>query len=179
MAKVDKITGEKIEKLRGRVDFYLLRGITPVARRWPKKPKPPYTPLQAEAMAVFKIAQKTKKRISDNMLKAWRKSSVGKRPVWGDTFTRLIMECWKKNRCIAPIALDYSIKETELEFWVEWTGLRIYLDKTIPEVIRSETTLLIVKEEILKMHEPIYFTFIDAFGDRLVAPYILFEVEVI
>ncbi|GAI84782.1 unnamed protein product, partial [marine sediment metagenome] len=56
MAIVDKITGEKIERLRGKVDFYLLRGILPVARRWPKKPKPPYTALQAEAMAVFAIA---------------------------------------------------------------------------------------------------------------------------
>ncbi len=179
MAIVDKISGEKIEKLRGRVDFYLLRGILPVARAWPKKPKPPYTPLQAEAMAVFKIAQESKKRISDNMLEAWRKGSVGKKEAWGDTFTRLIMEYWKKNRCIAPIALDYSIKETELEFWVEWTGLRVYLDKTIPEVIRSETTLIIAKEDILKMHEPIYFTFYDEYGTRLVAPYILFEAKVI
>lgn len=179
MAKVDKITGEKIEKLRGRVDFYLLRGITPVARRWPKKPTPPYTPLQAEAMAVFAIARRSLCRISDNMHEAWRKGSVGKREAWQDVFTGLIMRYWKKNKCIAPIAIDYKIEETELEFWVEWTGLRIYLDKKIPEVIRSETTLIIVKEDILKMHEPIYFTFYDEYGTRLVAPYILFEVEVI
>jgi len=177
MAKVDRITGEKIEMLRGKVDFYLLRGITPVARKWPKKPKPPYTPLQAEAMAVFKIAQSSKKRIYDNMLEAWRKGSVGKSAAWGDTFTRLIMEYWKKYRCIAPIALDYKVIEEELEFLIEWTGLRLYLDKTKPEVIREETTALISKEEILKMHEPIYFTFTDEEGTRLVAPYILFGIK--
>jgi hypothetical protein len=176
MAKVDRITGEKIEKLRGRVDFYMLRGITPVARRWPKKPKPPYTPLQAEAMAVFRIAQSSKKRISAKMLEAWRRISVGKRPAWGDTFTRLIMEYWKKYECICPIAIDYKIVETEFKFSVEWTGLRLYLEKEIPEVIRKETTVLIAKADILKMKEPVYFTFYDEEGTRLVAPYILFEV---
>ena len=176
MAKVNKITGETIEQLRGNVDFYMLRGITPVARAWPKKPKPPYTPLQAEAMAVFRIAQSSKKRISADMLEAWRRISVGKRPAWGDTFTRLIMEYWKKHGVIAPIAIDYKIVETELKFSVEWTGLRLYLEEGIPEVIRKETTELIAKADIEKMHKPIYFTFYDEVGTRLVAPYILFEV---
>lgn len=176
MAIVDKITGEKIEKLRGTIDFYLLRGITPVARAWPKKPTPPYTPLQAEAMAVFRIAQSSKKRLSADMLEAWRKISVGKRPAWGDTFTRLIMEYWRKYECICPIAIDYKIVETELKFSVEWTGLRLYLEEGIPEVIRKETTELITKADIEKIHTPIYFTFYDEVGNRLVAPYILFEV---
>ncbi|GAJ12657.1 unnamed protein product, partial [marine sediment metagenome] len=169
--------GEKIEILRGKVDFYLLRGITPVARRWPKKPKPPYTALQAEAMAVFAIANTSMGRLSEHILEAWRTGSVGKKTAWTDDYRGIIMGYWKKNRCIAPIALDYCIKETELEFWIEWTGLRIYLDKTITEVIREETTLLIVKEDILKMPKPIYFTIRDEAGERIAAPYILFEVE--
>ncbi|MBA7482588.1 hypothetical protein ES705_28891 [subsurface metagenome] len=179
MAKVDKITGEKIEKLRGRVDFYMLRGITPVARRWPKKPKPPYTPLQAEGMAVFTIARKSLSRISENMLEAWRKSTVGKKEAWPDVFTGLMMNYWKKYRCIAPIALDYKVVETELEFTVEWTGLRLYIDKTIPEVIRGETTVSIAKEDVLKMHKPMRFTFYDEEGTRLVAPSILLEIEAV
>ncbi|MBA7524657.1 hypothetical protein ES705_16798 [subsurface metagenome] len=175
MAKVERITGEKIEKLRGRVDFYLLRGITPVARRWPKKPKPPYTPLQAEDMAVFAIAQKSKRRISDNILEAWRKSAVGKRPAWGDTFTRLIMEYWKKNRSIAPIALDYEIVEEEEKFIVKWEVLRISLDPEIPEEIISIQTDLILKEDISKAPKPIYITLGDEEGKRWAAPYILYE----
>ncbi len=62
MAIVNKITAETIERMRGKIDFYLLRGITPVARSWPKKPKPPYTALQAEAMAVFALANKSFRR---------------------------------------------------------------------------------------------------------------------
>jgi len=176
MAIVDKIRPETIEKLRGVVDFYMLRGILPVARSWPKKPKPPYTAIQAESMAVFKIAQETKRRISPDMLEAWRKQSFGKKEAWGDTFTRLIMEYWKEYRVIAPIAIDYKIEETETEFWVEWTGLRVYLDKEIEEVIRTEKTLLIAKDDISKMHKPIYIKFIDEYGKRLIAPFILFEV---
>lgn len=176
MAKVDKISPETIERLRGKVDFYLFRGITHVARRWPKKPKPPYTALQAEGMAVFAIGQSSKKRISDNMREEWRKGAVGKREAWGDTFIRMIMKFWKKHRCIAPIALDYSIEETESEFRVKWTLLRLYIDKTIPEVIGEIETLLIKKEDILKMHKPIYVTISDEENTKFVAPYILFEV---
>jgi len=53
MATVNKVTGEAVELLRGHIDFYMLRGLLPVARKWPKKIKPPYTALQAEAQAVL------------------------------------------------------------------------------------------------------------------------------
>ncbi|GAH49529.1 unnamed protein product, partial [marine sediment metagenome] len=131
---------------------------------------------QAEAMAVFAISQSSKKRLSDNILEEWRKMAAGKREAWGDTFTRLIMNFWKKYRTIAPIALDYSIEETELEFRVKWVLLRQYIDKSIPEVVKEVETFLIKKEDILKMPKPIYITISDEENTEFVAPYILFEV---
>ncbi|MBA7577628.1 hypothetical protein ES695_12395 [Candidatus Atribacteria bacterium 1244-E10-H5-B2] len=177
MVKVDKITGEKIEKLRGKVDFYLLRGITPVARRWPKKPKPPYTALQAEAMAVFAIANTCLSRISEHILIKWREGAVGKRASWTDTFRGIIMGYWKDNRSIAPIALDYNITEYDTEIRVSWDILEVFIDPNIEEKQYSLETFLIKKEDILKVKEPIYFTLLDDEKRRLVAPYILFEVE--
>lgn len=177
MAIVNKVTAETIERLRGVIDFYMLRGILPVARKWPKKPKPPYTALQAEAMAVFSIAQSSKKRLSENILEAWRLLAVGKREAWYDTYTGLIMGYWQKNRSIALIALDYSFVEYETEFKVKWEVLQLYLDPNIPEVIAELESLIIKKEDITKMHDPIYFTLSNSEGQRHAAPYILFEVE--
>lgn len=177
MAIVDKIDGGTIERLRGIVDFYLLRGITPVARAWPKKPTPPYTPLQAEAMAVFSLASTTMKRITGNIFLAWHINAVGKRESWTDTFRRLIMNYWKKNRSIPAIALDYEVVEEAEKFMIKWEVLRLSLDPEIPEESISVQTDLILKDDILKMHEPIYFTLLDSKGTRLVAPYILFKVE--
>lgn len=177
MAIVNEITAETIERMRGTIDFYMLRGILPVARKWPKKPKPPYTALQAEAMAVFAIAQKSKRRLSANILEAWRIISVGKREAWYDTFTDLIMKYWYLNRSIAPIALDYSIVEHETEFRVEWKILQVCLFPNIQEKIIELDNPLTKKEDISKMHEPIYFTLSNKEGTRLVAPYILFKIE--
>lgn len=177
MAKVDKIRPETIERLRGKVDFYLLRGITTVARAWPKKPKPPYTALQAEAMAVFAIAQSSKKRLSDHILEAWRIGAVGKKEAWGDTFTSIIMHYWYEKRRIPIIALDYNFIEYETEFKIKWKLLQLNLDPDVKEVTGEFETLVISKEDILKMPEPIYITLTDEEGKRLVAPYILFEVE--
>ncbi|GAH57296.1 unnamed protein product, partial [marine sediment metagenome] len=145
MAIVDKITGEKIEKLRGKVDFYLLRGILPVARRWPKKPKPPYTALQAEAMAVFAIASNCVSRIEGKILEAWRIGSVGKTASWPDTFRGIIMGYWKDNRSIAPIALEYNITETDTDIRITWDILEVFIDPNIEEKIYSLETFLISK----------------------------------
>lgn len=176
MAIVNKITAETIERMRGKVDFYMLRGILPVARRWPKKPKPPYTALQAEGMAVFAIANGSFRRLSENIIEVWRKGSVGRREAWTDTFRRLIMQYWKKNRSIAPIALDYEIIEEEEKFMVKWEVLRLSLDPEIPEEIISVQTVLILKEDISKAPKPIYITLGDEEGNRWVAPYILYEI---
>ncbi|GAJ11818.1 unnamed protein product [marine sediment metagenome] len=176
MAIVDKITGETIERLRGKVDFYLLRGILPVARRWPKKPKPPYTALQAEAMAVFGIANTSMSRISEHILEAWKIGSVGKKASWTDTFRGIIMGYWKLYRVIAPIALDYEVIETDTQFKVKWDILQVYLVPEIPEEIYTLETILINKEDILKAPKPIYFTLYLNSETRLVAPYILFDI---
>lgn len=176
MAIVDSITGETIELLRGNIDFYLLRGILPVARKWPRKPKPPYTLLQAEAMAVFSIACSLISRITGNMLAVWRASSEGVRSQWTDVFKGLIMHYWKLNRSISPVALSYEIIEYETEFRTVWEILQVYIDTTIEEEIYTMQTSLISKADLENLKGPLYFTLLDDTGTRLVAPFILFEV---
>jgi hypothetical protein len=175
MAIVKEITPETIELMRGHIDFYMLRGILPVARAWPKKPKPPYTALQAEAMAVFAIANSSMHRLSQNMLETWQMSTLGIKPSWTDVYRSIIMKYWKLKRVIAPIALNYEVIDAGLEFQVSWEILQLYIDPETPEEIYNETTSLIVKEDILLAPKPIYFTLLDDEKNRLVAPYILFE----
>jgi len=175
VAIVDKVRPETIERMRGVIDFYMLRGILPVARSWPKKPKPPYTPLQAEAMAVFSIICGTMKRLSANMLKVWREGSEGKRSQWTDTYKGLAMKYWKKNRSISPIALNYEVVEEATKFKVKWDILEVFIDPDTPEKEYTIETELIKKDDILKAPKPIYFTLFDDDGQRLIAPYILFE----
>lgn len=177
MAIVNKITPETIELLRGHVDFYMLRGILPVARKWPKKPKPPYTALQAEAMAVFSIANRSMHRISSNMLDEWRASTVGIKPSWTDVYRAIIMKYWKLKRVIALIALDYELVEVADEFKVKWSILQLFIDPTTPEVIYDYETALISKADLLLAPKPIYFTLYDDEGNRQVAPNILFEAK--
>jgi hypothetical protein len=176
MAKVDKISGETIEALRGVVDFYLLKGILPVARSWPKKPKPPYTALQAEAMAVFSIANKNLCRLSANMLEEWRKGTTGVRPQWTDIFRGIIMRYWKINKSIPLIATDYEIIETETEFRIIWSVLQLYINPETPEEKYYLQTSLINKDDMASAPKPIYFTLLSDEGIRLVAPYILFNI---
>ena len=125
MAIVKEITPETIERMRGVIDFYMLRGILPVARRWPKKPKPPYTVLQAEAMAVFGIANLSMHRITANMLQTWQLTTVGKKPSWTDVYRAIIMKYWKLKGTIAQIALDYEVLDEETEFKVKWSILKL------------------------------------------------------
>lgn len=177
MAIVNQVTPETIEKLRGKIDFYMLRGILPVARRWPKKPKPPYTALQAEGMAVFAIANRSLSRISEDILIKWREGAVGKRESWTDTFRRIIMSYWKDNRSIAPIAIDYELVETATDIRIIWNILEIFIDTDIEDREYQLDTVLISKEDILKVQKPIYFTLLDDDRRRLVAPYILLEIS--
>ena len=175
MAIVKEITPETIERMRGVIDFYMLRGITPVARSWPKKPKPPYTALQAEAMAVFAIANNSMHRLSQNMLEKWQVSTVGVKPSWTDVYRSIIMKYWKLKRVIAVIALDYEVVEEVDKFKVVWEILQLYIDPETPEEIYNYETTLIVKADILMAPKPIYFTLYDDDGNRQVAPNILFE----
>ena len=177
MAIVKEITPETIERMRGVIDFYMLRGITPVARSWPKKPKPPYTALQAEAMAVFSIACANMKRISPDMLKLWQESTEGKRSQWTDVWKGIFMKYWKLKGTLPPMALDHEVVETGAEFRVSWDILEVFIDPEIEEKKYELETELINKEDLLLAPKPIYFTLFDDEGNRLVAPYILFEAK--
>ena len=175
MAIVNQVKPETIERLRGVIDFYMLRGILPVARSWPKKPKPPYTDLQAEAMAVFAIANKSMRELSPNMLETWQLSTIGIKPSWTDVYRAIIMKYWKLTRTIAIIALDYEVFETEDQFKVSWDLLQLYIDPEVPEERYTLATKLINKADILTAPKPIYFTLLNDEQKRQVAPYILFE----
>lgn len=175
MAKVNQVTPETIELLRGHIDFYMLRGILPVARRWPKKPKPPYTALQAEGMEAFKIACANMKRLTPNILKVWQVGTEGKREQWTDVFKGLIMKYWKTKRVISPIAIDYEIIETATTFRIKWYILQVYLDPSIPEESSDESTEEIDKADMALMKKPIYFSLYDTEDNRLVAPMIKLE----
>lgn len=176
MAKVDKVRPEIIEKLRGSIDIYEDKRTGPIARSWPKKIKPPYTPLQAEAQAVFSIANRALSEINGVILEAWRFSSVGKKASWTDTFRGIIMSYWKIYRVIAPIATNYNVIETDTQFKVEWDIRQLYIDNLLPEENYKMETIIIDKEDILLAPKPIYFTLLLNGETRLVAPYILFEV---
>jgi len=175
MAKVGNVNPEAIELLRGKVDFYMLRGILPVARRWPKKPKPPYTELQATGMAVFAIANRSMHRITPKMLEAWRVTSFGKKASWTDKYRAIIMKYWKKTRELPLIALDYEVIETATTIKVIWSILEMSLLSGVEEKTYDLTTDIISKSEIDKAVKPIYFTLLDDAGNRLVAPFILYS----
>lgn len=176
MAIVEKPTDEMRVKLHRKIDYYKLRGLIWVMRKYPKKLKPPYTALQAEAQAVFAIANKCLSRISEHILEDWRVGSVGKTACWTDTFRGIIMSYWKLYRVIAPIAIDYNIIETDTQFKVEWDILQVYIGDEIPEEFYKMETILIDKEDILLAPKPIYFTLYLNSKIRLVAPYILFGI---
>lgn len=175
MAKVDKIRPEVIEQFRGLIDFYQDKRTGPIARAWPKKPKPPYTVLQAEAMAVFAIANTSMHRLSTHMLEVWQASTFGIRPSWTDVYRSIIMKYWKLHRSIAIIALDFQVIDAGENFKIVWDLLQLYIDPETPEELFQKETNLINKEDILEAPKPIYFTLLDDEGSRLVAPYILFE----
>jgi len=174
MAKVKELTPETIELLRGKIDFYMLRGILPVARRWPKKPKPPYTVLQATGMAVFSMANKSMRRLTPKMLQAWRVISFGERASWTDKYRAIAMKYWKLTREFPLIALDYEIVETPTTIKVVWDILQLSLKKGVPEETYKIETNLIDKSATEKAIKPIYFTLLDDEGRRQIAPFILY-----
>ncbi|GAI09904.1 unnamed protein product, partial [marine sediment metagenome] len=109
MAKVSKITDEMLVKGKRKIDFYMLRGILPVARSWPKRRETPFRPRELEAQGVFGILSKNTTLIQDKVREAWIVESVGKRPRWQDTFIGLGMKYWGINGEIPPILIDYQI----------------------------------------------------------------------
>ena len=173
MAVVDKLRPEAIAKLRGLVDFYTLKGKITVARKWPRKPKPPYTALQAEAMAVFALAKADTKRISLHIVAAWKRWNSGKREQWPDEFTAIAMRYWKVTRKFPAIALDYEVTETDTTWRCKWTILQDYLESSTPDDISILQTDIISKSDFSQYTSPFFFSLYDDAGLRLVAPYIL------
>jgi hypothetical protein len=175
VAKVDKITGDQVERFRGILDFYMYKGKIPVVRKWPNKINPPYTVLQETAMAVFSLACSLMSRITPNMLNTWRIGTEGVRNQWTDVWKGLFMKYWKLKGTLPLIALDFRIIETETKWKVEWDTLEVFLDPDIDEILTTYSTVLILKSDIKINSGPIYFTFIDDDGLRQIAPYIKFE----
>jgi len=175
MTKVNRITGDNIERFRGKIDFYLWKGKIPVARSWPKKPTPPYTALQAEAMAAFSMICGQMRRLLPDILLAWQIGSEGKREQWTDTFKGLGMKYWKANREISPVAIDYTVVDLGTTFKVSWILLKVYLDGVTPEEITQVDSESINKSDLTKTDKPLYFTLFDNTGNRLIAPYIKME----
>ncbi|GAI22941.1 unnamed protein product, partial [marine sediment metagenome] len=153
-----------------------LRGLIWVMRKYPKKLKPPYSDLQAEAQAVFAIASSSMPRLSEHIKEAWRLNAVGKTESWTDTYRRIIMGYWKLYRVVAPIALNYHINETETDYQVIWNILQLYIVPGIQEEVYDMQTSLILKSDLQNTPRPIYFTLLLDGKIRLVAPYILFDV---
>jgi len=176
MAIIDKVRPETVEKLRGTIDFYLLRGILPVARSWPKKLKPPYTALQAEGMEAFAIANGSMHELKDNILEAWRVNSFGKRASWTDAYRAIVMKYWKKYRGIPAIALDYEVIDLGNDIKITWQVLQRNLGGDPADLYYEMYSDPIYKEVIAKAPDPVYFTLYNDEGTRLVAPYILIEV---
>jgi hypothetical protein len=172
MAIVKKITPEEIELLRGKVDFYMYKGITPVARSWPKKPKPPYTELQATGMAVFSMAASSMKRLSPRVQAAWKVLAVGRRSQWPDSYKAIALKYWKLTREFPLIAKDYEVVETATTVKVVWEILKLSLIHGVPEEIYNIETDIIAKSDIEKAVKPIYFTLLDDERRRQLAPFI-------
>jgi hypothetical protein len=172
MAKVKEITPEMIELMRGKIDFYMLRGILPVARSWPKKPKPPYTELQATGMAVFSMAASSMKRLSPKVQDAWKVLAVGRRSQWPDSYKAIALKYWKLTREFPLIAKDYEVIETATTVKVVWEILKLSLIHGVPEDIYNLETDLISKSDIEKAVKPIYFTLLDDSSRRQLAPFI-------
>lgn len=175
MAKLDMIHGEAIEKFRGIVDFYQLRGIVPVARSYPRKITPPYTEKQAQSQAVFALAAQDMSKLTLHILQQWRTNSEGKRKQWPDVFKSLCMSYWKKNRTFPPIATDYEFIQNDDTIQIKWFLFQDYLDPTIPEQYYTLITPLINIDELHNLSGGVFFTLTDDSNTRLPAPYIHFS----
>lgn len=175
MAIVDDLHPEAVELLRGKVDFYKLMGKLPIARAWPKKPTPPYTALQAEAMATFTKAKQSTVRLTLHIIQAWRTLCNGKQEAWADHYCGLIMHYWKIYRTLPPIATDYLVVRTATDYQVKWWILQLYLNPETPEETYTMQTSAISLTEWETVPKPIYFSLTNDAGVRYAAPMIPFS----
>ncbi|GAH26604.1 unnamed protein product, partial [marine sediment metagenome] len=174
MAIVSKITDELKAKGKGKLDFYMLRGILPVVRSWPKRRKTPFRPRELAAQGVFGILSKSTTFMQDKVKEAWIVESIGKRPRWQDTYIGLGMKYWGVNGEIPPILLDYQIHwhtpNPELKLLLQ--KIEAKYGKTEAQEIQS--TGVIDIGDIEEYREKLYFSLYDTKGIRLIAPFLEF-----
>jgi len=171
MARLNDFSTEQVELLRGLVDFYYYKGQLPVARSWPRKPKPPYTKLQAEAMAIFSLASAYTSMIDGLVLEWWKFTSEGVRQQWTDTFKGLAMKYWKKTGNFPYIVLDLTVEKNVNDILISWKILKTGLN--ISEEVLDLETDIINYPDLLIRDEPIWFTLLDNEGLRQISPFFL------
>jgi len=123
MAKVKAFGREQVKMFAGTIDFYYWRGI-PVARKWPKKPTPPYTEKQAAAMQAMAQSRQDLKQLSGKVISAWRQQAQGLRAPWLDEYTKQYMLYWGMYHTLPHVLQDYSITEEGDNYKIEAEFLR-------------------------------------------------------
>jgi len=174
MAIVSKITDEMKVKGKKKFDFYMLRGILPVVRSWPKRRKTPFRPRELEAQGVLGILSKNTTLIKDKVREAWIVESIGKRPRWQDTFIGLGMKYWGINNEIPPILLDYQIHYSSPQFELEILIKKIEELTGEPIAQEIQSTGIVDIEDIETYREKLYFSLYNTKGIRLIAPFLEF-----
>ncbi|GAI88076.1 unnamed protein product, partial [marine sediment metagenome] len=159
---------------KGKLDFYMLRGILSVVRSWPQRRKTPFRPRELEAQGVFGILSKSTTFMQDKVKEAWIVESIGKRPRWQDTFIGLGMKYWGINKEIPPILLDYQIHwhtpNPELKLLLQ--KIEAKYGKT--EAQEIQTTGIVDIKDIEEYREKLYFTIYNTKGIRIIAPFLEF-----
>ncbi len=173
MAVLKNYNAEAVAKLKGIIDIYNLRDKIVVARKWPRKPKPPYSQLQADAMRAFSLAKGLIKHFSLHITAAWKKWNSGKREQWPDEVAAITMRYWGKTRSFPVFATDYEIVETETTWSCKWWLLQAYIDPDRAFEYSTVSGIVLKKSDIAQYKSPYFFSLYDDDGLRLVAPMIL------
>ena len=172
MAKLSEINPAGVEALRGIVDFYKYKCILPVARSWPRKIKPPYTILQAQAQIVFGRARQDLGKLTYHMTKEWQNSFNGKRAAWTDAFVSVVMHYWKMTRNYPLIATDFAYITTDTDIQVKWYIYEKGIEPDAEENYYWLQTSLISKTAFETIQKPIFYTLYDDAMIREGAPII-------
>lgn len=170
MAILQNLNLEAVELFRGTIDFYVRMGKTPVARKWPRKIKPPYTERQREAMAVFSLAAGYTSRIREPILSLWRSSTEGSRQQWTDVIKGIFMTFWKKNNTLPLVVMNFNFNFTDTDLVIDWYVIQPSL--TDPEISLTIHSDPIPISDLRNKPQPVYITLLDDFGNRHACPMI-------